>query len=122
MQLPLPFRTRGTDRKELLLVAGPRTYHVELPPRVEELAGRHGFHVSALSIRNQSTRWGACSPAGRISLNWRLIQMPPGVRDYVILHELVHIQHLNHSARFWRALERLCPGYKEARRWLVKKA
>jgi predicted metal-dependent hydrolase len=94
----------------------------ELPLRVEELAAAHGFRPSALSIRNQRSRWGACSPRGRLTLNWRLIQMPPDVRDYVILHELAHLQHLNHSARFWQKLARVCPGYKEARAWLSANA
>jgi predicted metal-dependent hydrolase len=94
----------------------------ELPPRARELADAHGFRPSGLTIRNQRSRWGACSPGGRLSLNWRLVQMPPNVRDYVILHELVHLQHLNHSARFWQKLARLCPDYREARAWLSANA
>lgn len=90
----------------------------ELPERLAELARLHGFTVKAVSVRNQRTRWGSCSPAGRISLNWRLIQVPSAVRDYVLLHELTHLRHLNHSARFWRELARLCPAHAEARRWL----
>jgi predicted metal-dependent hydrolase len=90
----------------------------ELPQRLAELARLHGFAVTTVSIRNQRTRWGSCSPAGRISLNWRLVQVPPDVRDYVLLHELTHLRHLNHSVRFWRELARVCPAHAEARRWL----
>ena len=90
----------------------------ELPARLVRLAGEHGFTVKAVSVRNQRTRWGSCSPSGRISVNWRLIQLPPAVCDYVLLHELTHLRHLNHSARFWRELARLCPHHAEARRWL----
>jgi hypothetical protein len=90
----------------------------ELPARLSELARLHGFVVSAVSIRNQRTRWGSCSRSGRVSLNWRLIQLPPAVCDYVLLHELTHLRHPNHSARFWRELARLCPGHADARRWL----
>ena len=90
----------------------------ELPARLDELARRHGFSVAGVSIRNQRTRWGSCSRSGRISLNWRLIRLPPDIRDYVLLHELTHLRHLNHSARFWRELARLCPHHAEARRWL----
>jgi predicted metal-dependent hydrolase len=90
----------------------------ELPRRLAELAHLHGFTVTAVSIRNQRTRWGSCSPAGRISLNWRLVQVPPDVRDYVLLNELTHLRHLNHSARFWRELAHVCPGHADARRWL----
>ena len=90
----------------------------ELSARVNELARAHGFTVAGVGIRNQRTRWGSCSPSGRISLNWRLIQVPPVVCDYVLLHELTHLRHLNHSAHFWRELARLCPHHAEARRWL----
>ena len=55
---------------------------------------------------------------GRISLNWRLVQMPDEVRDYVLLHEPMHLRVRNHSARFWREVERVCPAHAEARRWL----
>jgi predicted metal-dependent hydrolase len=82
------------------------------------VARAHGFDVAGVSIRNQRTRWGSCSPSGRISLNWRLIQLPPAISDYVLLHELTHLRHLNHSARFWRELARLCPHHAEARQWL----
>ena len=90
----------------------------QLPTRLLELASAHGFAVAGVSVRNQRTRWGSCSPSGRISLNWRLIQVPPAVCDYVLLHELTHLRHLNHSARFWRELARVCPHHGEARRWL----
>jgi hypothetical protein len=90
----------------------------ELPPRLSGLARVHGFAVPAVSIRNQRTRWGSCSASGRISLNWRLIQLPPAVCDYVLLHELSHLRHHDHSARFWREVARLCPNHAEARKWL----
>jgi predicted metal-dependent hydrolase len=90
----------------------------ELRARLGHLAALHGFSVSHTTIRAQRSRWGSCSRTGRISLNWRLIQFPPRVSDYVLLHELAHIRHPNHSARFWRDMARLCPGYQEARMWL----
>jgi hypothetical protein len=90
----------------------------ELPVRLRELAAQHGFTVKAVTVRAQRTRWGSCSPTGRISLNWRLLQLPPSVSDYVLLHELAHTTHLNHSARFWREVERICPWHREARAWL----
>jgi enoyl-CoA hydratase len=90
----------------------------ELPARVQHLSATHGIAVSAISVRAQRTRWGSCSPRGEISLNWRLVQVPEWVRDYVILHELAHRRHLNHSARFWQEVERLCPDYEAAEAWL----
>jgi predicted metal-dependent hydrolase len=92
----------------------------ELPARLEHFARLHGFEPAGVSIRNQRSRWGSCSPSGHISLNWRLIQLAEPVGDYVLLHELVHLRHLNHSTRFWRELDRLCPWHKEARAWLRK--
>ena len=90
----------------------------ELPPRVMALAQQHGVVVTGVTVRNQRTRWGSCSRHGRISLNWRLIQTPGFVSDYIILHELMHRRQLNHSARFWQEVERVCPEYQKAERWL----
>ena len=90
----------------------------EFPLRVKELAERHGFTVSRVLVRGQRTRWGSCSRRGVISLNWRLVQTPEHVRDYIILHELAHLRHMNHSRRFWQEVARLCPEYRMAERWL----
>lgn len=90
----------------------------ELPPRVMAFAALHGLTVSRVSVRNQKSRWGSCSRRGTISLNWRLIQTPERVRDYIILHELAHRRHMNHSERFWQEVERLCPDYRAAEQWL----
>jgi len=90
----------------------------ELPSRVQELSALHGIEVSRVSVRNQKSRWGSCSRKGTISLNWRLIQTPEFVRDYIILHELAHRRQMNHSDKFWQEVERLCPDYLTAERWV----
>lgn len=90
----------------------------ELPPRVLEWAELHQLTVRRVTVRDQQTRWGSCSRRGTISLNWRLIQVPAFVRDYIILHELMHLRQMNHSARFWKEVERVCPDYQNAERWL----
>jgi predicted metal-dependent hydrolase len=90
----------------------------ELPARVAELAKEHQFVVRRVSVRNQRSRWGSCSRRGTISLNWRLVQTPIFVRDYIILHELAHLKEMNHSRRFWREVARLCPDFARAERWL----
>ena len=90
----------------------------ELGTRLHTLAADHGLKVSGLTIRNQRSRWGSCSRAGRIALNYRLVQMPPPVRDYVLLHELMHLKEQNHSRRFWRLVEAACPDFRLAERWL----
>jgi predicted metal-dependent hydrolase len=90
----------------------------ELPARTLEFAALHQLTVRHVSIRAQRTRWGSCSSSGVISLNWRLVQTPPFVRDYIILHELMHLRQMNHSARFWNEVERACPEYRKAKLWL----
>jgi hypothetical protein len=69
----------------------------ELPLRLLELAAAHGLAVRRVSVRNQKWRWGSCSRGGHICLNWRLLQMPQDVRDYVMLHELMHLRRMDHS-------------------------
>jgi len=122
----------GTERIKVPDVNGDLRSHVmnhlwklaatELPPRVLEFATVHQLSVRRVTIRNQRSRWGSCSRRGTISLNWKLIQAPPNVRDYIILHELMHLRHMNHSARFWREVEVVCPEYKTAEEWLKQNA
>jgi predicted metal-dependent hydrolase len=93
----------------------------ELPARLLELAAAHGFPpraVSRISVRNQKWRWGSCSPSGHVCLNWRLVQMPDAVRDYVLIHELMHLRRMDHSKVFWAHVARACPDYQEHRRFL----
>jgi len=92
----------------------------ELPRRCQELAAKHGLAISRVIIRNQRTRWGSCSTRGGISLNWRLVQMPPGVSDYVILHELMHLKQPNHSRKFWREVAAVCDHWSESEHWLKR--
>ena len=90
----------------------------ELPPQLLALAGTFGISVTRVSIRNQRSRWGACSSRGTITLNWRLVLVPDFVREYVMIHELMHRREMNHSRRFWKHVAGACPRYQEARRWL----
>jgi predicted metal-dependent hydrolase len=90
----------------------------ELPLRLFELAAEHGLTVARISIRNQRWRWGSCSPSGHICLNWRLVTMPDWVRDYVLIHELMHLKRMDHSRRFWKLVAAACPRFREARAWL----
>jgi predicted metal-dependent hydrolase len=94
----------------------------ELPPRVLELAVVHRLAVTRVTVRNQRARWGSCSRRGTVSLNWRLIQAPAFVRDYIILHELMHLREMNHSPRYWAEVEKVCPDYRVAEKWLREHA
>ena len=89
-----------------------------LPARLLALARQHDLTVTRVSIRDQRSRWGACSSRGTITLNWRLVLVPDYVCDYVLLHELMHRRELNHSRRFWRLVAACCPRHIEARQWL----
>lgn len=90
----------------------------EIVPRLHELASLHGLNVTRVMVRGQRSRWASCSNGGTIALNFRTAQMPPAVRDYILLHELMHLKEQSHSRRFWRLVEQACPGYREAERWL----
>jgi len=116
-QIPLPTGPVGNLRPRVTEWLRKRAQR-ELPPRLMALASSLGQDLSRVTVRDQRSRWGSCSPAGRISLNWRLIQTPPSVRDYVLLHELTHMQEANHSGRFWQKLEAVCPWHRDARAWL----
>lgn len=94
----------------------------ELVPRTAELAHQHGLVIQRVSIRKQRSRWGSCSRRGVISLNWRLAHAPEFVRDYVIIHELMHLREMNHSSRFWDHVDAACPQRREAEGWLKKHA
>lgn len=94
----------------------------ELEQRTFELAQLHNVPVKRVTVRDQRSRWGSCSPRGTVSLNWRLVQTPLFVRDYIILHELMHLREMNHSARYWKNVEQVCPDYLEAEKWLRKHA
>ena len=92
----------------------------ELPPRLRALAAAFGLDtkLTRTSIRNQRTRWGSCGRDGHITLNWRLVLMPASVRDYVLVHELMHLRRMDHSPQYWKLVEDACPDYRAARAWL----
>ena len=93
---------------------------IELPARTWELSAVTGVEVKQVTVRNQRSRWGSCSAGGTISLNWRLVQTPEFVRDYIIHHELMHLREMNHSDRFWARVEEVCPAWREAERWIKR--
>ena len=89
-----------------------------IPTRVKEIAETMGVTYEKLSFRKQKTRWGSCTSKGNISLNCLLVKVPEEVRDYVIIHELAHRKHLNHSKAFWALVEKYDPKYRTHRAWL----
>lgn len=118
-------RARETRRpampKEQVQVLRARARN-ELPPRLLALAERFGLTVTKISIRSQRWRWGSCSRQGHICLNWRLVDMPDAIRDYVLIHELMHLKRMDHSPAFWKHVAAACPEYQQARAWLRQHA
>jgi predicted metal-dependent hydrolase len=90
----------------------------ELLARARKLAQAVERKIVRVSVRDTRTRWGSCSATGNVSFSWRLIFAPEDVLDYVVAHEVAHLVHMNHGVRFWRLVERLCPGADRHRSWL----
>ena len=129
--VPEAGRTRVHRRGDALLVPGDAALHAEaierwyrraaraeVLPRLEEAAAAVGRPWTALTIRNQRTRWGSCSASGAMSFNWRLLLAPEAVLDYVVWHEACHLVHLDHSPRFWGLLAEHRPDHAVPQRWL----
>lgn len=108
--------------EELLTMEQIRTLAKEavsyIPERVSFYAGEVGVDYGRITIRNQKSRWGSCSSDGNLNFNCLLMLTPPEVIDYVVVHELCHRREMNHSACFWKEVERVLPDYKIRRKWL----
>ncbi|HVX58380.1 MAG TPA: SprT family zinc-dependent metalloprotease [Candidatus Saccharimonadales bacterium] len=87
-----------------------------LPKRLEDLAAKHGFRYKSVNIKSLTSRWGSCSTSRDITLSYFLIQLPWSLIDYVLLHELTHTVHMNHSPDFWGHMEKILPGARKMRR------
>ena len=126
---PQPGRERVHRRGDELLVpkrdaaaAIERWYRrqarAEIAPRLDAATARAGTSYTGLTIRGQKTRWASCSTTGHMSFNWRLLLAPEPVLDYVVEHEVCHLERMDHSPRFWALLESRVPDWREHARWL----
>ena len=126
---PQPGRTRAHRSGEKLFVpvgdyrpAVERLYRrlarEEVAKRLDSAVEQIGASYSGLSIRAQSTRWASCSAKGAMSFNWRLLLAPEPVLDYVVWHEVCHLEIRDHSPRFWALVQSRCTGWREQRDWL----
>jgi len=88
------------------------------PARTEHYSNLTGLQNRGIRITNPKTRWGSCSPSGNLNFNWRLVMAPLPVLDYVVIHEMVHLEVKNHSRKFWNKVGYFYPGYTEHRKWL----
>ena len=123
-------RSRVTRRGDVLFVPSNaerapalerwyrRAARSEIEPRLQRACALAGTSYSRLTIRGQRTRWASCSRSGAMSFNWRLLLAPEPVLDYVVWHEVCHLEVMDHSPRFWRLVAARSPGYREHVRWL----
>jgi predicted metal-dependent hydrolase len=95
-----------------------RAARAEIAPRLDAAVARAGTSYTKLTIRGQRTRWGSCSQAGAMSFNWRLLLAPEPVLDYVVEHEVCHLEVMDHSRRFWQLLESRVPDWRDRAAWL----
>ncbi len=110
-QIIIDASSEDLQRCELRAWVRKRARHL-LPPMLARVAGQTGFDYKKVSIRSQKTRWGSCSRRGHISLNDQLMFVPADTVEYLMIHELCHTRHLNHSRDFWRLVERHCADYR----------
>jgi predicted metal-dependent hydrolase len=95
-----------------------RAARAEIAPRLDAATARAGTRYTGLTIRGQRTRWASCSSSGAMSFNWRLLLAPAPVLDYVVEHEVCHLEVMDHSPRFWRLLSARVPDFREHSAWL----
>jgi len=112
----------GAERKPALERWYRRSARAEIAPRLDHACTLAGLSYSKLTIRGQRTRWASCSRTGAMSFNWRLLLAPEEVLEYVVWHEVCHLEVMDHSPRFWALLARWCPDYREHSRWLRRHA
>ena len=86
--------------------------------RVTYWAGLYHLNYKSIRISSAEKRWGSCSSKGGLSFNWRLVMAPPSAIDYVVVHELAHLKHLNHARVYWEWVETMCPDYKNEKMWM----
>jgi len=116
------FTTLFRTRSRKLYTANKEAARALVHERVEHFLGHygtwHGIVPGKIAIRNQRSRWGSCSKKGNLNFNYKLVFLPPEVRDYVIVHELCHIKEFNHAKPFWALVAETVPEYKALRKQL----
>jgi predicted metal-dependent hydrolase len=95
-----------------------RRAQLEIAPRLDAACAQAGTAYTRLTIRGQRTRWASCSAKGAMSFNWRLLLAPEPVLEYVVWHEVCHLEVMDHSPRFWALLASRVPDYRDHARWL----
>lgn len=118
-----PVEKQGGEKEQRLVEAVVKAWYKKeakqyLQEKVSRLAGKMKVDYGRIGIRDQVSRWGSCSGKGNLNFNWRLVLLPEGLTDYVVVHELAHRRHMNHSKSFWNTVEEEMPDYRERRKAL----
>ncbi|MEM8807829.1 MAG: SprT family zinc-dependent metalloprotease [Cyanobacteria bacterium P01_G01_bin.38] len=92
-----------------------------LRDRVQYLAPKVGVQPTAIKVKDTGYRWASCSPGGRLNFHWKCMMAPLRIIDYILVHELCHLHHRNHSDRFWNEVDKVMPDYQDRKEWLRKK-
>jgi len=112
----------GTDDSEMIRAALTTWYENHAETKFKEKSKRYakviGVDYSSVEIKNYKSRWGSCSTEGHIKFNWKIIMAPNRIVDYVVVHELCHLMHHDHSPKFWKSVERMIPDYASCKEWL----
>ncbi len=121
-ELVVSVRDKAADNaqviKQLLIKWYKQQADSELRNKTESYSGIIGVNPSSVTIKSFKSRWGSCSITGGIQYNWKIIIAPDWIVNYVVVHELCHILHHNHSPAFWKAVEKYCPDYRDCGAWL----
>lgn len=106
--------------KEVFVQWYKRASYEKILERVRWYSQKGGFNYNRINITNAQKRWGSCSPKENLNFSWRLIMAPLPVIDYVVIHELVHLEEKNHTKKFWNKIKVLMPDYEKYDKWLKK--
>ena len=119
---PAELEEKEEERKEKIrkqLISWYREHaSKKIKERVEKYKGKVGVEPNKVKVKKQKKRWGSCSSKGNLNINWRIIMAPMSIVDYIVVHELVHLKHSNHSKDFWQLVETILPDYQERKEWL----
>ena len=131
MVLPELKKSYKIDNTDKTIISGQELFRTEIllkwykeqakriiTERLNHFTSQYNFTYTKFSVRSQKTRWGSCSMNKNLSFNWKLIQTPPTILDYIVVHELVHTRIFNHSKKYWEQVALIYPDYKNANKWL----
>jgi len=122
LTISVPRQWTGKDREQHIVRELTAWYQEQALRHLREKTARHaerlGVHPSSVGIKSYRSRWGSCHRDGRVYFNWRIIMAPHSVVDYVVVHELCHLVHHNHSPAYWKLVTHTCPDYRDAKTWL----